>query len=428
MIRRPTRRTPCFLVCWLLIPLPRLVAGAELLVASNGLASVERFDLATGAALGSFVPAGSGGLANPDGMVFGPDGDLYVCAERASAVLRYDGKTGAFKGTFVPAGSGGLDIAEYPAFGADGNLYVSSTHANAVLRYDGRTGAFLDAFVPPGSGGLNTPSGMVFGPDGNLYVSSTETHQILRYDGRTGAFLGAFVGGGIAGSAGSGGLQKPVGLTFGPDGNLYVSSLFTHQVLRYDGRTGAFLDVFVAARSGGLNGPYDLAFGPDGNLYVVSISSSQVLRYRGSDGAFLGVVHTGLPLFNPTYLLFTPPPVPPPTSVDDATHVCLQGGRFRVEIAWRTPDGGSGPGEAVRLTADSAYFWFFSSGNVELLVKVLDGCPVNQRAWVFAGGLTNVRTTLTVTDTKTGAARTYDNPQGTAFAPLQNTSAFASCP
>jgi DNA-binding beta-propeller fold protein YncE len=296
---------------------------------------------------------------------------------------------------------------------------VSSIHAHAVLRYDGRTGAFLDTFVPSRSGGLETPSGILFGPDGNLYVSSTDTHEVLRYSGTTGAFLGAFV------PAGSGGLQKPLGLAFGPYGNLYVSSLFTHQVLRYDGKTGAFLDVFVPARSGGLNGPYGLGFGPDGNLYVVSISSAQVLRYRGSDGAFLGPLVTGLPLIFPTYLVF--PPEPAACQVD-ATHLCLEGGRFRVEVAWRTPDGRSGPGHAVRLTEDSGYFWFFGAENVELLVKVLDGCALGGHHWVFAGGLTNVETTLTVTDTRTGAVRTYRNPQGTPFAPLQDTAAFPACP
>ena len=46
-----------------------------------------------------------------------------------------------------------------------------------------------------------------------------------------------------------------------------------------------------------------------------------------------------------------------------------------------------------------------------MVIKVLHGCGVNGSYWVFAGGLTNVRTALTVTDTATGKSRTYVNPQ-----------------
>ena len=46
----------------------------------------------------------------------------------------------------------------------------------------------------------------------------------------------------------------------------------------------------------------------------------------------------------------------------------------------------------------------------------------------LAGGLTDVNVVLTVTDTMTGLVRTYVNPQGTAFQPIQDTSAFATCP
>jgi hypothetical protein len=61
------------------------------------------------------------------------------------------------------------------------------------------------------------------------------------------------------------------------------------------------------------------------------------------------------------------------------------------------------------------------------VVKVLDGCAVSNTFWVFAGGLTNVQTTIQVTDTATGASQTYSNPQSTPFAPIQDTSAFATC-
>jgi hypothetical protein len=62
------------------------------------------------------------------------------------------------------------------------------------------------------------------------------------------------------------------------------------------------------------------------------------------------------------------------------------------------------------------------------VIKVLNGCGVNNNYWVFAGGLTNVQVMLTVTDTQTGSVRTYTNPINTAFLPIQDTGAFATCP
>ena len=62
-----------------------------------------------------------------------------------------------------------------------------------------------------------------------------------------------------------------------------------------------------------------------------------------------------------------------------------------------------------------------------MVVKVLNGCGVDSNYWVFAGGLTNVQVVMTVTDTQTGAVKTYTNPQGQSFLPIQDTLAFA-CP
>jgi subtilisin family serine protease len=111
-----------------------------------------------------------------------------------------------------------------------------------------------------------------------------------------------------------------------------------------------------------------------------------------------------------------------------STAMCLAGGRFKVEATYQTLAGLSGPAQAVKLTDDSGYLWFFGASNIEAVVKVLDGCGGGGgKYWVFAGGLTNVRTVITVTDTKTGATKTYTNPQDTAFQPIQDTAAFA-CP
>jgi hypothetical protein len=109
--------------------------------------------------------------------------------------------------------------------------------------------------------------------------------------------------------------------------------------------------------------------------------------------------------------------------------LCLGENRFQVAAAWQDPaTGEQNVARAVTLTADSGYFWFFNEDNIEVTVKTLDGCSSNGFEWVFASGMTNVQVTLTVTDVLTGGFKQYVNPAGTAFAPIQDTAAFASCP
>ena len=91
--------------------------------------------------------------------------------------------------------------------------------------------------------------------------------------------------------------------------------------------------------------------------------------------------------------------------------LCLNGGRFRVDVAFtRTPLGPTMPAPAVPITSDTGYFWFFDDANVELVVKVLDGRSVNGHFWVFFGALSDVGYSITVTDTATGEQRVYLNP------------------
>ena len=104
--------------------------------------------------------------------------------------------------------------------------------------------------------------------------------------------------------------------------------------------------------------------------------------------------------------------------------LCLNNDRFKVTVEWKTAQGATGQGQAVQLTPDTGYFWFFSATNVELTLKVLDGCGLNNRYWVFLSGLTNVEVKLTVTDTATGQTKIYTNPQGRVFRTVLDTGAF----
>ncbi len=133
----------------------------------------------------------------------------------------------------------------------------------------------------------------VYAEDQYLLVSNREGRDILRYDAKTGTFVDVLV------KAGSGNMNVPMGMALGPDGNLYVSSHHTEifprndpRVLKFDTQTGEFLGTFGSAPSNSVLGFMD--FGPDGNLYVGDGGSATVFRFNGKTGESMGVFATGV--------------------------------------------------------------------------------------------------------------------------------------
>ncbi len=109
------------------------------------------------------------------------------------------------------------------------------------------------------------------------------------------------------------------------------------------------------------------------------------------------------------------------------TNLCLRG-RFNVHVNWRT-DSEDGPGMVAPLTTlQSGIFWFFNSTNWELMVKVLNGCPINDRFWVFSAATTNVFYRLEVFDQQAGVNKVYFNYPGPPAPAVTDTSAFHTCP
>lgn len=282
--------------------------SSELFVASYGSKEVKRYNGLTGAFIDTFVSTDTPGeFRRPNGITFGPDGNLYVGSAGGDApswVNRYSGLTGAFLDAFVPTGTGGLFGASGIAFGPDGDLYVSSYVNARVLRYSGTTGSFKGVLA-----NLGGPQGLTFGPDGNLYVNSES--GVYRFNGTTGESMGRFVPNDRG--------EALLGLTFGPDSNLYVSVYYASEVRRYNGTTGAYIDTPIPAGSGGLRNPSGIAFGPDGNLYVSSTGTHEIKRYNGTTGAFISnFVPVGSGgLSTPAYLVFRTPTAcaPPPSGL-----------------------------------------------------------------------------------------------------------------
>jgi hypothetical protein len=128
---------------------------------------------------------------------------------------------------------------------------------------------------------------------------------------------------------------------------------------------------------------------------------------------------------------FTPSPLTVPMAIGPctpgATTLCLNNGRFRARAIFSAPNLGinNAPAQVVPLTSDTGYLWFFSSSNVEVVLKVVDGRGFNGAFWVFYGALSNVQYTITIADTSTGAVKTYSNQPGN-LASVADTAAFPS--
>ncbi len=226
--------------------------------------------------------------------------------------------------------------------------------------------------------------GIAAGPDGNLWFTeyiATRIGQIT-------------TGGAIAEFPIPTDHCGPVGIAAGPDGNVWFTETTADQI----GRITPAGDVTEFPTPTRGSSPVGITAGPDGNIWFTEPGVTQIGRISTTACA------------------------------PSATALCLNG-RFQVTATWQAASQGTGgQGMAAPLTASTGYFWFFDESNVEVIVKVLDGCESNGNYWVFAAGLTNVGVTLTVTDGQTQLVQTYTNDDGVAFQPIQDTSAFDACP
>lgn len=99
--------------------------------------------------------------------------------------------------------------------------------------------------------------------------------------------------------------------------------------------------------------------------------------------------------------------------VPNKNRLCLGHKRYQAELTWSNQFNGSqGIGQAAPLSELTGSFAFQDPRNVEVLVKVLE-LEEEDKVLVLWGSLSNLEYTLKVTDTETGAVKTYHNPSGT---------------
>jgi hypothetical protein len=221
---------------------------------------------------------------------------LLLTDFRNERVLEYNFETGAFRGVFADLDDGGA-TNERPIGIAAGDrraVYVASFDEDHVIRY--RYDGANPTVVVDSSDGLDGPTGMAFGPDGNLYLNSMNTDEVLKYDvaaDTTSVFADFQSTGGTRN-----GLTRPRGLAFDAAGDLYVANQNDggdqgNNVLRFHGPgSGTPGDPFPSAADGAVflqldDEPLGLTFRlADDHLFVTQRDDNEVAEYSGT--TFIG--------------------------------------------------------------------------------------------------------------------------------------------
>jgi len=395
----------------------------------------ERFDNS----LGRISPSGGGatvfsaptvmggGLAlRTNSVAAGPDGNVWYLGTET---------TYGYVGKMTPAGVG-TQVSEVIAnrlfsitTGPDGNLWFTGV-ANSILTiFKMTTAGVVTPYAAPTSNTFgSTTHGITAGPDGNLWFTESSANRIGKIT-PSGTISEYTL------SAGT----SPSAIAAGPDGALWFTESAAGKIGRM--KTDGTLTNEFALPTADAN-PQDITAAADGNLWFTEAGQSsskvgritpagQVTEYAtptpGSQP--IGIAYAGGSVWfteNFSGKVGQVAGVGPGPCVAGPNTLCLNGNRFKVEVSWSVPDQNqSGTGMAMPLTGDTGYFWFFSSTNVELIVKVLDATAVNHHFWVFYGALSDVAYTIHITDTTNNVVKSYDNPNHN-LASLADTSAFAA--
>jgi streptogramin lyase len=331
--------------------------------------AAEDFD--TGGEIGRISPAGEVKeffVLSACGIAAGPDGNLWFtsCGGLVPAIGRI---TTSGDVTLFPVSKETEHRPDSIAAGPDGNLWFTEGPLFGRITTTGAVTEF-----PPVSGGAGS---ITAGPDGNLWFTqqnaigrSTLSGEITMYPIPSGG--------------------TPRNITAGPDSNLWFTEYAGIGRITPDGQIA---EIPLPASSG----PSGITVGPDHAIWFTESGSNKIGRLD------LAAVASCFP---------------------DAQTLCL--GIFRITAAWEG-SGQSGAGKSMSITPNAGAFWFSDPSNIELFVKILDACATTGKFDVYVNGLTHLGVTISVTNVRTGASRSYANPDGKPFSLIFDGSTFA-CP
>lgn len=117
-----------------------------------------------------------------------------------------------------------------------------------------------------------------------------------------------------------------------------------------------------------------------------------------------------------------------PCDPDSGVNLCLEDGRFKVEVDFVGHDGTPGQARVTPYGDSSGIFWFFNEDTIEMHLKLIDGCDFNGYYWVYGAASTDVEYGIFVTDLEAMEINGYFNAAGNAAVAVTDSTAFMTCP
>ena len=272
-----------------------------------------------------------GQIANPYGLVIGPDGALYFCEIDNHRIRRLDLKTNKLS-TVAGTGDKGYSGDGGPALEADlnepyevrfdkqGNMYFVEMQNHLVRRVDAKTGlvstvagtgqpGFSGDGGPAAKAQFHRPHSIELDGQGSLYVADISNHRIRRVDLAKGT-IETFAGTGkqdptpdgakLAGTP----LNGPRTLTFDRRGDMFVALREGNVVYRIDMKqktlhhiagTGekGYAGEGGPAKKATLSGPKGISIGPNGGVYIADTESHTIRRIDLKSGIITTVAGDG---------------------------------------------------------------------------------------------------------------------------------------